>query len=539
MTAVLVGVMVGCVLPAAETTVSAAATEPTRSVLVEASAGSAPPWPAVDQVTGPVAAYLDAETRRLGLPGAAVSVIVGGDVVWTHATGTADPAGEPMTADTPVLLASTSKAITAIAVAQLVQDGRLDLTEPVSEYLRWFTPTTPGPPMTVGDLLHHTAGLDLGHDAGTHLADGGPHPLQDRVRDLAEDDIAVAPGEYSYSNASYDVLGLLVAETSGRPFGAYVAEHVLAPLGMDHAYTSAETARADGLAEGYYRWFGRWWRAADMPAPGGSRPSATMYGSASDLGRLVAAHLTRPANVLPPAGWDLLTAPEALIAPDVFYAGGLVVRPQWELADPSGTSPDTSALPTVYEHNGSWPNSHTFLAFVPEQDRGVALVVNGNDQARESALVGLDHNLLRLLAGHDAVHVPVTDEPLQRYGWAIAAVFLGLELVSLGWSVRRLRARPAGPSGVRSRTSLLRTALPPLVLDAVVVWLVLAYIPARFFTTPAELIRLNPDLGVLIVPGLALALVWGPLRTVLLLRIHGAGQVSPPQAREEGAVTAA
>ncbi|WP_258191017.1 serine hydrolase [Arthrobacter sp. PAMC25284] len=83
--------------------------------------------------------YLQDRIATHGIPGAAIAVVRDGVPVHVAAFGRADDTGRPMTARTPVLLASTSKSLTAIAVMQQVEAGRLRLDEPVQTYLPWFT----------------------------------------------------------------------------------------------------------------------------------------------------------------------------------------------------------------------------------------------------------------------------------------------------------------------------------------------------------------------------------------------------------------
>jgi CubicO group peptidase (beta-lactamase class C family) len=97
-----------------------------------------------------VDALLLDQLETLGIPGAAIAVVRDGTQVHSAAFGKADPARRPLTPQTPVLLASTSKSLTAIAVMQQVEAGRLQLDEPVRIYLPWFT--LDNPPV----ICHHS-----------------------------------------------------------------------------------------------------------------------------------------------------------------------------------------------------------------------------------------------------------------------------------------------------------------------------------------------------------------------------------------------
>ncbi|MDI3213213.1 serine hydrolase domain-containing protein [Arthrobacter sp. AL12] len=102
------------------------------------SAAPAPEPVKPEQAYAELDSFLQEQIDALGIPGAAVAVVRDGVRGQAAAFGRADDSGRPMTAQTPVLLASTSKTLTAIAVMQQVEAGRLWLDETVQTYLHWF-----------------------------------------------------------------------------------------------------------------------------------------------------------------------------------------------------------------------------------------------------------------------------------------------------------------------------------------------------------------------------------------------------------------
>ncbi|WP_309108575.1 serine hydrolase domain-containing protein, partial [Arthrobacter sp.] len=106
---------------------------------VAAGTSSTSPGPAANEQGYEVLdRFLQEQIDSIGIPGVAVVVVQHGVQVHSAAFGNAD-SGRPMTAQTPVLLASTTKSLTTIAVMQQVEAGRLQLDEPVQTYLPWFT----------------------------------------------------------------------------------------------------------------------------------------------------------------------------------------------------------------------------------------------------------------------------------------------------------------------------------------------------------------------------------------------------------------
>ncbi len=486
--------------------------------------------------------YLADERSSIGIPGLALVVVQGDRIVHATSLGIADDTGRPITPQTPFLLASLSKSITAIAVMQLVETGRVDLEAPVQRYVPWFTLSDPAGAarITLRELLNHTSGLSprAAFDA-LNNDDQDAGALERAVRGLATASLISAPGaEYHYANSNYDILGLVVQKVSGEAFSDYIERHVFGPLDMRHSHATLAAARADGLAAGYQPWFDIAWRPASAPVSRASIASGRMFASAEDLGHELIAQLNGgaygDARVLSPSGVAALQTPTVKIDDAHGYAMGLVDRPLWEALDPmTPGSGRTFELPVLIEHSGSWNNAHTYLGFVPSRGWGIALLVNGNDRRSESRLLLLEQNVLRILNGRDPMPWIPGEEPLARYAVAIGLVLLLAELLSFAWSVWLLRRTRQRGSGPRLGRGVALGAGLALAIDALVVWLVLAYVPGHFDTTVSAFLRGQPDLAVMVVPAMALAALWGPARTVLIIwrrRVQSRERQRQPQA---------
>jgi CubicO group peptidase (beta-lactamase class C family) len=187
-----------------------------------------------------------------------------------------------MTDRTPVAVASQAKGMTALAIMQLVEQGKVDLDAPVITYLPWFKVDDPlSSSITVRQVLTHTAGLrpDLILD-GNRDRDA----LEQRVRDLATVKLNRAPGTaYEYATDGYAIAGLIVQTVSGMPFKNYMAQNVFAPLAMQDATFDPDEAEQNGLALGYSKQ-----RGVLSPAPMlvtlGLAPGSWAIVSAHDLG---------------------------------------------------------------------------------------------------------------------------------------------------------------------------------------------------------------------------------------------------------------
>jgi CubicO group peptidase (beta-lactamase class C family) len=250
----------------AQRAVSPAATAPTASALTAAPPESV--GMSAARLTRLTAAFKkEIEDKRL--PGAVMLIARKGKLVYASALGVRDPRGaDPMRSDTIFRIYSMTKPIVSVAAMILVEDGTLQLMDPVAKWLQAFkdvkVSTSSGEvatqrAMTVQDLLRHTAGLPYGeltqHAAVKEaLAKAGlfkPGVIDFDVRDmtgaeqverLARIPLLYQPGTtWEYSLAS-DVLGRVVEAASGKRLGDFLSERVFKPLRMnDTAFWVPET----------------------------------------------------------------------------------------------------------------------------------------------------------------------------------------------------------------------------------------------------------------------------------------------------------
>lgn len=171
-----------------------------------------------------------AEERKLEFSG--VVSVVRPEGIVAHASGVvAGPGSSPIGAETRFNIASAGKMFTAVAVAQLVDSGKVRLDDPVGRHVTGLTPEASA--VTVRQLLDDSSGL------GNFFTPGNLEVLQ-RARSVAELFPLVAsarpsftPGSRSeYSNTGFLLLGLLVERVAGVSFDRYLDEHLFRPAGM-------------------------------------------------------------------------------------------------------------------------------------------------------------------------------------------------------------------------------------------------------------------------------------------------------------------
>jgi len=177
--------------------------------------------------------------------GLALAVTDGEEVLGVVCRGLADvAAGTPVRPETRFHIGSISKSFAAMIVLQEVAAGRLDLHVSVNDILPWLELPEPFGPITMHDLMTHTAGLLV----GTEDAPTGPGALHR----LKTNPPTTKPGErWLYSNDGWKVVGACLEEVTGEPIHELLRTRVLGPLGMRDSNGMIDDATYQNVAVAY------------------------------------------------------------------------------------------------------------------------------------------------------------------------------------------------------------------------------------------------------------------------------------------------
>ncbi len=342
------------------------------------------------------------------MPGLAYAVVQDGAILHVAAFGTAGRDGRAMTARTPVVIGSVGKSITALAIRQLVEAGRIDADAPVTRYLPWFALAGPDGAVervTIRSLLDHTSGLSTADGQDPRWYTPGMTP-EGVVRGLAAVRADVSAGTYAYSNLNYVVLGVVVGAVSGQEYGDYVRTHIFEPLGMARSFTSLEAAAVADPAQGHRYLFGLP-MAFDEPYPTGMVAAGYQVSTAEDMARYLAALAN--GGIL--EGVDITATARGATA-------GSGYGTDWQPlgADQAGA---------IVSQSGSTLTSNADLLVMPSRHLGVVVLMNANPTQLAVAAGAADiaFDVLRLSFGVG----PTTSAPSVRSAYVVVdALLLGL-----------------------------------------------------------------------------------------------------------------
>lgn len=290
-------------------------------------------------------------------PGVALVVVKDGKTLIARGKGMADDV-HPIDENTVFDLASVSKPITAIAVMQLVESGRLALDDSI---LKWMPELPSGwSRVTLHHLLSHQSGIpDPTHVKLAEFQTLDGIGIQDLIRRWHDVPLKFAPGsDAEYSNANYMLLAEIIARSSGQGYAAYLKQHVFIPAGM---YSTSVGREAPDTAQTLALAYARTDRiyGIDLALQGASG----IRSSVSDLRRLIDALLA--GRLISRESLGIMTRPQSIrpVLQQEEYGYGFFVKPD-------------SAPLTMFAHTGDFDGYRSYMRI--NLSKGVYYVILGN-----------------------------------------------------------------------------------------------------------------------------------------------------------------
>ena len=465
---------------------------------------NAPDFAAIDT-------YIDEQMHGQHIPGLALGIVKGDQIVYLKGFGVSNPTGEHMTPQTPLSIGSLTKSFTALAIMQLVEAGQLDLDASVQRYLPWFRVADPAvsAQITLRHLLNHASGLPRTLETQyENRADEGADTLEWRLRSLSTTTLEQPLGTYGYSNAGYQVLAMVIQQVTGQSYEAYVRQHIFAPLALQQSFASLREARQHGMASGYHYWFGVP-VASDLPTYRVGPGNGGLFASAEDMSHYLIAHLNQGRSgttaLLSPAGMAELHRPAVPRTP----------APGWYAM---GWSVQTMDGGTTLAHSGQSYNYLAKMMLVPEEQWGVVVMQNAQYTVRfisgDSGQDSIADGVVSLLRGKQPPSPQNNTIFLLIYGGF--ALLIVTQILAIARSVLVLRRWSARPElHPRRWVEMLWRVGLPLTLNFGWAAVTLIILP---LSVGQEVVYQTPDLSYTLLASGVVALIWGSVRVYWLYR---------------------
>ncbi len=371
---------------------AAPVTGPAAAIPLPAHSSAAAPLPALPVQTHDLTAQ-DAETFYDGLipyalargdmAGGVFVVVKDGKILFSKGYGYSDIAKrKPVIPDQTMFRpGSVSKTFTWTAVMQLVQAGKIDLDRDVNAYLDFKIPEKFDKPITMRNLMTHTAGFEDGIDKSFVKKANELFPLADYMKNYMPARIEPPGKVVAYSNYGASLAGYIVQRLSGESYADYIADHILKPLSMTHStmVQPLPAALAPFMAEGYIK------ASDDKAVPFEfveTAPAGSMSASGTDMAHFMIAQLENGTyngvSILSPTTIALMHSPQSRMAPGVNgYDLGFYQENRNGLR--------------IIGHAGDTEAFHSDLHLLLDKDVGVFMSFNslGKDGAAENVRVAL------------------------------------------------------------------------------------------------------------------------------------------------------
>ncbi len=238
-------------------------------------------------------AAVEAGLKSLKVPGAAVAIVCGNEVILSKGYGFKDLEKKaPMTADTILAIGSASKAFTVFALGSLVDAGKLDWDTPVRTYIPWFKLYDPSATerITPRDLVMHDSGLPR-HDLVWY--NNLTSTREDLVRRLAFlPPTADLRQKWQYNNLMFLTAGFLLEQLTGKKWEDAVRSLVFAPLGMARSNFSVDESQKDADFSWPYREENGEVKRVPFRNITTVGPAGAINSSANEMSRWVRVHLS-------------------------------------------------------------------------------------------------------------------------------------------------------------------------------------------------------------------------------------------------------
>ena len=372
------------------------------------------------------------DVEKNHIPAMAVAVVDKDSVLFEKAYGNCE------SIDQPFIIGSMSKSFTAIAIMQLYEQGKIDLNNPIDDYIdasEWFEDNTDYGRITVKNLLNHTSGIT------TYQAFGSLKSTEQY-------------GNYEYANANYGLLGLIVEAVSGVSYEQYIEQNIFEPIGMSHSAASLEKSKENGLIDGHRNYFG-------IPVAGEPNypekihkgtwtniPAGYLSASVTDMEIYLLMYLRGGENILSRESINHMFYDNVPAGDGTYYGMG------WNYLTGIYSQP-------ILMHAGLVENYTSNMFIIPEKGIAMAILVNMNDYLVGNNLLG---NIVMPLLGETKQELPNLYLILHA---VIDAICLLLFFVSIRSAVTLKKWRAKTSEKKMFVSDVLRHMILPILLLAI------------------------------------------------------------------------
>lgn len=388
-------------------------------------------------------------------------------------------------------IGSLTKSFTALAIMQLVEQGKITLDDSVQKHLPWFEIKNKKDikDITIKTLLNQTSGFSTYEGLKNFdNFDSDKMVLENTIRELKSVNLKTKPStSFEYSNINYQILGLIIEKVSGKSYEEFLKKNIFNKLVMNNTYASMDNIDKDTLAKGHFLYFGQ---AIEKQYPFNHAmlPAGYIISNVEDMAKYLLAHINKEEKLLNKQSFQKLHTPSATLVKDkIHYSFGWFV--------------DTSEQESYLNHFGSTPGYSSSMIVFPKRKLGIIVLINttsytlGTMQINNLAGGIIDIIDAKALKEHKADLISIGTY-LLLFGLIILQLFL------LNRSRKKLKT-------INSYKALIL----PFIFDSFIVVLLYFIIPRGYNLTFNGFLMFTPDVAYMMLVSIFLAIYWGVFRT--------------------------
>ena len=322
----------------------------------------------------PASQFLEEVINNSKCMGIAGAYAINGKTIWQDAAGRADEERQlPFFTDTQTRIASILKPMTAVAVMQLVEAGKIDLDKKIVEYISDFPKTN----ITVRQVMNHSAGIRAYKNGKERNNRKNFSNLNEALKIFIDSDLLFEPGtQFAYSTYGYVILGILIEKVSQESYESYMQKNIWDKVNMEKTGIEKFGVNIEGKATFYHKDKKGRIRPGEITNISDRIPGGGIYSTATDLIKFGNAILD--GSLISKASVLLMQENLGLKKEGNGYGLG------WYLY---GNNPK---LGNIFGHNGAQMGSSCWLMLLPDRNAVVTVVSNTSGALQETFKVIMD-----------------------------------------------------------------------------------------------------------------------------------------------------
>lgn len=339
--------------------------------------------------------YAQQALKQWDVVGASVAVVKDGKVIYIKSYGVRDlNTGKPVTNETLFSIGSTTKAMTAVCLGMLVDEGKVNWNDPVSKYLPDFQLYDPfvTRDIKVRDLLLHNSGVG-NTDFLWGAMDIPETEILNRMR-MVKPSYSLRAG-FIYQNVFYIAAGKVIEKVSGQSWHDFIQARIFTPLGMTRTASKRKSIKDDNFTKPHFKVNGKI-QVIDHTNDEHVGAAGSVWSSIEDMSKWVQCMLDSSkytgGRLLKPATWMEMFKPHTLVSESGFYPTAKLTKPNWTTYGLGWFQHDYKGHKVNF-HTGSLSGLIALNAQLPDQNLGYYFLGNYDHAEVRHALMykAFDH----------------------------------------------------------------------------------------------------------------------------------------------------